>query len=152
MMNFIYKFFVLFILASSFSACNKENFESQIEEINAYIKANNLTVDTIYSESVFVVVDRPGGDDKPVLSSVVETHYKGYYTDNVVFDSSYDRGQTLKAPLNGLIKGWQIGMRRFGKDGKGKILMTSDNGYGANPTNGIRKSAVLIFDIEMIDF
>lgn len=131
------------------SSCSKgDSFEEQIEQINDFVAKKNWTVSEVISEGVYVVIDEAGGADKPNLASEITVKYKGYYIDEQVFDE----GDNLVSKLNNLIRGWQLGMPRFGKGGKGKLLITSDKGYGSNPSFGIRANAVLIFEIELLDF
>ena len=50
------------------------------------------------------------GDGKsPSIEDEVEVHYHGTLTDGTVFDSSVDRGSTIKFKLGQVIKGWQEG-------------------------------------------
>jgi FKBP-type peptidyl-prolyl cis-trans isomerase len=52
-----------------------------------------------------------GVGERPSETATVEVHYHGTLTDGTVFDSSKDRGETIKFPLNGVIKGWQEGVQ-----------------------------------------
>lgn len=130
------------------TGCSSDSYEDQIKEIQDYLDSRGLKADKILSQSVYVVIDQPGEEVKPSLASIVKVNYRGYYTDGTEFDAN----QGVSFPLNAVIKGWQIGIPQFGKGGKGVILMTSDSGYGANPPFGIRKNAVLVFDVEVLDF
>ena len=45
---------------------------------------------------------QPGsGPQHPTASNTVEVHYTGWTTDGRKFDSSVDRGQSIKFPLSG---------------------------------------------------
>ena len=54
--------------------------------------------------------------------------------------------------LGGLIAGWQIGLQKYKKGTKGKLLIPSGYGYGPSGQGSIPGNAVLIFDIEMVSF
>ncbi len=140
--------FLVVISALLNTGCSSDTYEDQIKEIQGYLDSKGLKADKILSQSVYVVIDQPGGEVKPTSSSTVKVNYRGYYTDGIEFDAN----QGVSFPLNAVIKGWQIGIPQFGKGGKGVIIMTSDSGYGANPPFGIRKNAVLVFDVEVLDF
>jgi FKBP-type peptidyl-prolyl cis-trans isomerase FkpA len=51
-----------------------------------------------------------------------------------------------------MINGLNIGLRYYGKGGKGTIFIPSSKGFGNNPPRGIRKNAVLIYRIHVLDF
>lgn len=145
------KYLILCFTVALSLGCNKstsveEQFDADIKIIEDYIAANSLnaskTVDGIY-----YVIDVPGGAEKPKITSEVTVTYRGYFTDGVSFDSA----TKAKFPLYGVIQGWQIGIPKFGKGGKGKLLIPSKYGYGTSPVGG-RTSAVLIFDVELVDF
>ncbi|MBK7635694.1 MAG: FKBP-type peptidyl-prolyl cis-trans isomerase [Saprospiraceae bacterium] len=77
--------------------------------------------------------------------------YKGYYTDGVVFDQSpQEQKVTLKLPF--ALKGLQYGLGKFGKMSEGSIIIPSGIGYGSNPPFGVRKNAILIYDVKVDDF
>jgi FKBP-type peptidyl-prolyl cis-trans isomerase len=52
---------------------------------------------------------KEGTGASPVVQDEVEVHYHGTLTDGTVFDSSVDRGATIKFKLGQVIKGWQEG-------------------------------------------
>jgi len=140
-------YILLFFALSIFISCSKDHDES----IQDYISSHNLDAKK-HESGIYYVIEKKGSEEHPSLSSIVTMNYKGYYLDGEQFDSSYDRGKPLVLPLNRLISGWQIGVPLFGKGGKGKLIIPPNFGYGSNPTNGIRADAVLVFDIELIDF
>ena len=146
--------FFLLIPMLTFSCVTtyEELLEKDIKEIEDYIEDKNLDAIQL-DEGVFVVIEEEGSSEKPGLSNIVTVDYKGYYLeDEEEFDSSYSKGTPLEAPLTNLIQGWQIGMQEFGRGGSGIILIPSGLGYGALPPSGIRRDAILVFEIELIDF
>ena len=48
---------------------------------------------------------RKGTDTKPKATDKIEVHYHGWLDGGRVFDSSYDRGETIAFGLNQVIKG-----------------------------------------------
>ena len=90
----------------------------------------------------------PGTDAKPNLSCNVTVKYKGYYTDGEVFDE----GTVNDYPLSRLIEGWREGIPYIGKGGKMILVIPSHLGYGHNPQGDIKSDAVLVFDVQLIDF
>lgn len=146
------KYRLLFILAIFVLwSCGKDQMETDEELIQQYITDNNLDAKSLES-GLYVVIEIEGSQDKPELSSEIEIDYEGHYLDGEKFDSSYDRGEPLIFTLAGLIEGWQLGIPEFGKGGIGTLLIPSHLGYGSNPPFGVREDAVLVFDIELINF
>lgn len=135
------------------SACDKEgkvDEENRIEILD-YLSDNNLTAQETDS-GLFYIIETEGDGDFPTINDKVTVHYEGYYTDDSVFDSSFDRGMPSTFPLLNVIAGWQEGIPLFSKGGTGKLLIPASLGYGYNSSNGIPGGSVLIFDIELIDF
>ncbi|MBK9255488.1 MAG: FKBP-type peptidyl-prolyl cis-trans isomerase [Saprospiraceae bacterium] len=146
MLRILYLFILVGVMA-----CSKEP-SSQDDEtlIQEYITKNNLT--TQVDRGVHYIIQAEGSVEKPSIVNQVTVNYKGYYTDGVIFDSSYDLGVPATFPLSNVIEGWQIGIPKFGKDGKGMLIIPSRSGYGSNPPFGVRANAILIFEIEVLDF
>jgi len=117
--------------------------------IDDYIAQNNLEVQSLPSGLKYII-DEPGNSEMPTVSDDVFIRYKGYRTDDFVFDSSFN-GITL--PLSNVIAGWQEGIPLFGKGGSGTLFIPSTLAYGNNPPSpDIPANADLIFDIELLNF
>ncbi len=95
---------------------------------------------------------REGGDVKPTARQSVEVHYHGWLDNKKVFDSSYERGQTISFGLNQVIAGWTEGMQKVGKGGMIELEIPSKLGYGAQGAGGaVPPNATLHFLVELID-
>jgi FKBP-type peptidyl-prolyl cis-trans isomerase FkpA len=114
-------------------------------EIRAYAKKKGWKIDSLPS-GLYYVIDQPGTGNNPTINSTVTVNYKGYFTNEQIFD-----GSTATFPLSNVIKGWQLGIPLFKKGGKGKLLLPSRLGY-KNGVTGIPAGSVLIFEIDLIDF
>ncbi len=98
-------------------------------------------------DGMYYVIIEPGTAEKPTSTSNVTVNYKGYYTDNVEFDSN----DNVNFNLQGVIEGWTIGIPKFGKGGNGHLLIPPNLAYGEE-NNRTRNRSILIFDIELLDF
>ena len=78
----------------------------------------------------------------------VNVVYKGYFTDDAVFDESAPNGVTFN--LSQVIPGWTEGLQYFKEGGKGKLFIPSSLAYGRYGNQSIPGGAVLIFDIDLI--
>ena len=141
------------IIAGLMSAgCSKEpTTEDDKALIEKYLQDNNLTASVI-DRDVYIIINEPGGEAKPQITNDVSVFYKGYYLDGTKFDGTQEGGSPARFALSNVIEGWQIGIRKFGKGGKGTVIIPSRLGYGKNPPFGVRANAVLLFDVELVDF
>jgi FKBP-type peptidyl-prolyl cis-trans isomerase FkpA len=140
----------LFVMVAIFiSSCGKEEGLVSAEE---YISLNALTGFTKTPEGMYVKIVTEGTQAKPNLGSLVTIHYKGALTNGKVFDSSFDRGAPATFGLASLIRGWQIGIPKFGKGGKGTLVIPASLGYGSQDNGDIPGNSTLVFDIELINF
>ena len=81
----------------------------------------------------------------------VEVNYKGTLLDGTVFDSSYDRGETAKFPLDRVIAGWTEGLQLVGEGGKITLWIPYELGYGPRQMSAeLPGYSTLIFDVELI--
>jgi len=96
---------------------------------------------------------RKGAGASPKATDEVKVHYHGWLDNGKVFDSSYNRGESIEFPLNGVIKGWTEGMQQVGKGGMIELIIPSDLGYGRRGTPGgpIPPDATLHFLVELLD-
>lgn len=124
----------------------EEQFAEDTRLIEEYIKANNL-IATKTPDGIYYVTTTEGSAEKPKITSSVTVTYKGYFLDGIVFDAA----EKATFPLYSVIQGWQIGIPKFGKGGKGKLLIPSKYAYGTQAIAG-RSNAVLAFDIEVFNF
>lgn len=91
-----------------------------------------------------------GSGDSPTAEDVVEVHYTGKLLDGTVFDSSVERGQPVKFPLNGVIPGWTEGLQLMKPGAKYILYIPSTLAYGDRGTGPIPGGATLIFEVELL--
>ena len=89
---------------------------------------------------------------KVIEEGTGEVHYEGTLIDGTKFDSSYDRGQTIEFPLNGVIRGWTEGLQLMKEGATYMFYIPSDLAYGENPRPGgpIKPNNALIFKVELV--
>lgn len=148
--RFIYSLILAALLLAIGSCSKEEDYSARDKQIiEDYLAANGL-VATATPEGIYYLVENAGGSSHPSIYSTVKVHYKGYLTDGTVFDQT--SGTAASFTLANTITGWQIGIPKFGKGGKGKLFIPSDYGYGSSSTSEIPAHSVLIFDIVLSDF
>jgi FKBP-type peptidyl-prolyl cis-trans isomerase FkpA len=96
---------------------------------------------------------RKGTGANPAATSQVKVHYHGWLDDGKVFDSSYQRGESIEFGLNQVIPGWTEGMQLVGRGGMIELVIPSNLGYGPRGTPGgpIPPNATLHFLVELLD-
>ena len=98
-----------------------------------------------------VIRDITVGDGaEAVPGANVEVHYVGVEFDSgEEFDSSWNRGQTITFPLQGLIQGWQEGIPGMKVGGRRELTIPPKLAYGES--GGHRLSGkTLIFVIDLV--
>jgi len=95
---------------------------------------------------------KEGTGPKPTAEDTVLCHYRGTLVDNTEFDSSYKRGEPLKIPVGGVIKGWTEAIQLMPVGSKWQLYIPSDLAYGERgaPGSPIGPNSALIFDVELI--
>jgi len=107
-------------------------------------------VTTTASGLQYEVMSRGTGTVSPKATDKVEVHYHGTMYDGTIFDSSVDRGQTTKFPLNGVIPGWTEGLQYMKEGDKFKFFIPYNLAYGERGRGGIIKGySTLVFEVEL---
>lgn len=106
-------------------------------------------------QGVTVIEKSPGTGGRPGATDVVIVNYVGKLGDGTTFDE----GQGVPLPLQGMIPGFSEGLVQMEKGGQYTLRIPAAKGYGAeersNPMTGeviIPANSDLIFEIDLIDF
>ncbi|HCT29281.1 MAG TPA: peptidylprolyl isomerase [Bacteroidales bacterium] len=96
-------------------------------------------------------VIQEGTGATPVETDVVKVHYKGTFIDGKEFDSSYKRNEPAEFPLNGVIRGWTLGLQKMKVGGKIMLWIPAELGYGERGGGPIGPNQTLIFEVELLE-
>jgi FKBP-type peptidyl-prolyl cis-trans isomerase FkpA len=81
----------------------------------------------------------------------VEVNYEGKTRDGNIFDSSYERGESISFALNRVIKGWTEGMKLIGEGGQITLWIPAELAYGERGAGAdIGPNEALEFKVELI--
>ena len=140
------------VINDYFQEVRRKAVERNKEAGEEFLKINGhkTGVVTLPSGLQYEVI-KMGEGEKPALTDTVECHYHGTLINGQVFDSSMDRGQTAKFPLQGVIKGWTEILQLMPVGSKWKVTIPSDLAYGDRGAGEmIQPGSTLIFIIELI--
>lgn len=100
----------------------------------------------------YVVRKGDGKEASPAERDMVEVKYEGRLASNgLVFDSSYQRGDTAKFRLNAVIPGWTSGMQKMQPGDMFVFWIPSKEGYGEQGQGmQIPPNADLMFQVELL--
>ena len=125
--------------------------ERSLEEGEKFLAANKEKEGVVETESgLQYKIEVEGAGISPEETDTVEVNYEGRLIDGTVFDSSYDRGESVKFPLNRVVKGWTEGLTYAKEGGKIQLYIPAELGYGQRGTGPIPGNSTLIFDIELV--
>lgn len=92
-----------------------------------------------------------GEGAEAVAGGMVEVHYVGFdFETGEEFDSSWDRGESIEFPLNGLIAGWQEGIPGMKVGGRRKLTIPPEMAYGSAGMGHPLSGRTLVFIIDLI--
>lgn len=86
------------------------------------------------------------------VGDTAEVNYKGSYVNKRVFDSTYDRKQTVtfKVGAAEAITGFDKAMEGMRVGGKRQIILAPEAGWGQYGSEIIPANAVLIYDVDLV--
>lgn len=91
-----------------------------------------------------------GEGDSPAATDTVTVHYTGRLLDGTVFDSSVERGEPAKFPLNRVIPGWTEGLQLMTPGARYRFWIPAKLAYGEQAPPQIGPNQVLDFEVELI--
>jgi peptidylprolyl isomerase len=131
--------------------------------VEASVTANNYRSAALSKPEI----DFPGGDApaelqitdlvvgegaEAVPGAKVQVHYLGVEFDSgEEFDSSWNRGESISFPLQGLIQGWQDGIPGMKVGGRRQLVIPPHLAYGPAGGGHRLSGQTLIFVIDLLD-
>ncbi|HEU0191611.1 MAG TPA: FKBP-type peptidyl-prolyl cis-trans isomerase [Mycobacterium sp.] len=95
------------------------------------------------------IVVGDGPEARP--GAMVNVHYVGVeYDTGAEFDSSWNRGESIEFPLQGLIQGWQDGIPGMRVGGRRQLVIPPEQAYGPAGSGHQLSGKTLVFVIDLI--
>jgi len=140
-------------IIQKFLAKNQEKVGlKNLEEGRKFLEENGKKEGIVTDSSgIQYKITQEGTGPKPTATDVVKVHYKGTLVDGTEFDSSYKRNEPAQLPLNGIIRGWTIGLLKMNAGTKFTLWIPAELGYGERGGGPIGPNQVLIFEIDFLE-
>lgn len=128
----------------------KENAEKSAEWLKKIEKKEGVEKT---ESGLLYRIDREGTGAQAVEDTdVVLVNYEGKTREGKVFDSSYERGEPISFPLNGVIRGWTEGMKLVKAGGQITLWIPADMAYAERGAGAdIGPNEALEFKVELLE-
>ena len=87
----------------------------------------------------------------PVGSQIIKVNYHGFFPNGEIFDSSYERGEPIEFPANGVIQGWIEGLGMMKPCDAWTLYIPGKLAYGPRGRPGIPPNATLGFHVQLLE-
>lgn len=92
-----------------------------------------------------------GTGKSPLLTDIVTVDYQGEFVNGKIFDSSYQRGEPVSFPVNGVIPGWTQALQLMKQGATWMLYVPPQLAYGEKGAPGaIGPNETLIFKVHLI--
>ncbi len=139
--------------AAAAAAVDDPAAAKNLKEGQDFLAKNKLVKGVVTTDSgLQYQVLASGKGASPKRTDTVRVHYHGTLINGKVFDSSVDRGDPARFPVNRVIPGWTEALQKMKVGDKWKLFIPADLAYGAqSPDPSIGPNSVLIFEVELLD-
>jgi FKBP-type peptidyl-prolyl cis-trans isomerase FkpA len=138
----------------TYDACVVKAPASEIQSVQDYLSANNLTA-TQHCSGLFYSIESEGSGATPAACSYVSVKYVGKFTNGNIFDQTTG-SNVATFYLSEVIRGWTNAVPLIKAGGKIRLYIPPSLGYGSvdrKDSNGnvvIPANSILIFDVELL--
>jgi len=132
------------------TACTLKPIAEEMTAMTKFATDSAITTTQDASGILYQIIE-PGTGATPTAGSSVTARYVGRFLSGKGFDSTttkYPDG--IAFPLNGVIKGWQLGIPKIKEGGKIKLIIPSSLAYGCQNYFSIPANSPLYFYVELV--
>jgi FKBP-type peptidyl-prolyl cis-trans isomerase FklB len=129
----------------------EEIAQNNLEEGEAFLAENAEREEVTVTDSGLQYEVLESGDGAtPGPEDTVEVNYEGMLLDGTVFDSSFERGESVSFQTNQVIEGWQEALQMMSVGDSWMLYIPADIAYGENGQGPIGPNEVLTFRVELL--
>jgi FKBP-type peptidyl-prolyl cis-trans isomerase len=129
--------------------CKLKSVDSEVPQMQAYAATNGINAIRHSSGLYYEIINAGSGPTANTNSKIFIT-YTGKLMNGQTFDEQLTPNTTGWS-LDGLIKGWIIGIPLIQKGGHIKLIVPSSLAYGCDQYYSIPGNSVLFFDVHLVD-
>lgn len=122
--------------------------------VEAYLKKNNIKAEKV-GGGVYVLVNEPGTGPLADSGKFVSVKYRGKLLETgKEFETNMEEGRdpySFPLGMGQVIPGWDQGLKKFGKGGKGVLYIPGFLAYGMRPGPGGKTHEALEFEVELVN-
>ena len=127
--------------------------DKEVKDVEAYLATNKINAQKT-DKGTYVVVESPGDGPAVDTGKQVSVRYTGkLFPSGKVFETNTTGPDPLKFVIGKgqIIQGWDDGLRKFKKGGKGTLYIPAFLAYDQQPGPGHKPYENLIFEVEVVD-
>jgi FKBP-type peptidyl-prolyl cis-trans isomerase len=143
-------FFLAFIILSSCKTYNDDDLNNFDQQIQEYIKEQNLEFNKSESGMYYSIIDLGDGNETIRLTDQVTFIYKGSFLSGEVFQVIKEQ-DALTFQVRELIAGWQEALSYLTSGGKIHLIIPPHLGYGSKKTGLIEPHSILVYELEVLN-
>jgi len=146
-MKTIFNLAALLLILSSCATYSEEDIKGFDKEIQAYLKKKNIECTKSPSGLYFKIIDE--GEGRPIqYKDKVSFTYRGELLSGRIF---HEQREPVEFEVSKLIGCWKEVMLNLKPGGKAYLVSPPQLGYGTNKLDGIPKSSILVFEMEVVE-
>ena len=129
----------------------EEIAQMNLEEGEAFLTENAERENVTVTESGLQYEVLESGDGAtPGPEDTVEVNYEGMLLDGTVFDSSFERGESVSFQTNQVIEGWQEALQLMSVGDSWMLYIPAELAYGEHGQGPIGPNEMLTFRVELL--
>ena len=143
-------------LSSYLTADPQNQAEKDQNAIVNYAIDELIPLERTHSGLLYRIIEK-GEGEKLKWGDYISVHYKGYFLDGRVFDSSYRRDKPLRFYIGNMIPGWNEGLQLIAPGGRIQLFVPSPLGYADKGLSDgkegflVPPNTPLVFEVEVLE-
>ncbi len=97
-----------------------------------------------------ILTSGPKSGPSPKTGDIIKVHYEGKLLDGTVFDSSFERKQSVIMPLEGLVQAWLEALPMMKVGDEWVLYVPPELGYGDRDVGPIPAGSVMTFRLQLL--